>query len=119
MIPAQQVYLSVPGPLLILLGTLIPIFIFYGGYVLRTHQRRTSRIRSCIGCVPATVTEIALDTNSWRDGWIVIAAWIDARNQHAYTFRSSPQEFPPKKHIGDRVLVFIDSNNPLHYSMEL
>jgi hypothetical protein len=115
----QQLCLMIPVPALVLLASLLPIFIFYVVRAIHIQRRRMNRLRGCIGCVPATITEVSLDATTWRDGWVVVAAWIDAHSKQAYTFRSTPQELRPHKHIGERVLVFIDSNNPMHYLMEL
>lgn len=117
--PIQELSLMIPVPLLVLLTSIIPIALFYSARKMYIQKRRMSRLNGCIGCVPATITRITLDEDSWRDGWIVAADWVDARSKQAYTFCSTPQELRPEKHIGERVLVFIDSNNPMHYSMEL
>jgi|SRR5450755_147113 hypothetical protein len=117
--PIQELSLMIPVPLLVLLTSIVPIALFYSARKIYIQKRRMNRLDGCIGCVPATITRITLDEDSWRDGWIVAADWVDARSKRAYTFCSTPQELRPEKRIGEKVLVFIDSNNPMHYSMEL
>ena len=117
--PFLELCLMLPVPLLVLLASVIPIGIFYTARRIYMQKQRMKRLRGCIGCVPATISRITLDEKSWRDGWIVAADWVDAHTKQAYTFCSAPQELRPDKHIGEKVLVFIDSNDPMHYSMEL
>lgn len=111
--------LRMPIALLVFLASAIPVLVFYLCRVLYLHSQKTKKYKHAIGCVPAIVTEVGLNDQSWRDGWVVKAAWTDAYTQQAYTFQSAPQEIRPKKSVGDKVLVFIESTHPMRYSMDM
>ena len=108
-----------PVALLVFLASGIPVLVFYIGRVMYLRNRRTRKFQHSIGCVPAIITEVGLNEQSWRDGWVVKAAWTDANTQQAYTFQSVPQEMRPKKSVGDKVVVFIESTQPMRYSMDV
>ncbi len=111
--------LHLPIALLVFLASAIPVLLFYLCRLLYLHNRKTKKFRHSIGCVPAVITEVGLDGQSWRDGWVVKAAWVDAYTQQAYTFQSSPQQVRPKKSVGDKVLIFVESTHPMRYSMDM
>lgn len=111
--------LRMPVAVLVFLASTIPVVIFYVCRVVYLRNRRTKNFQRSIGCVPAIVTEIGLNEKSWREGWVVKAAWTDASTRQAYTFQSAPKEIRPKKSVGDKVLVFIESTQPMRYSMDV
>ncbi len=115
----STICINVPTALLVLLASVVPALGFYIGRVIHSHRRKARRLHTCAGCVPATVMHVTLEEKTWREGWVVKAAWMDEKTQQAYIFRSRPQEFRPKQQIGDNVLVFIEATNPMSYSMEL
>ncbi len=110
---------NIPVVLLVFLASALPMLVFYIYRALRRHMQRIQQLHRCLGCVPATVVQVDVDTPTWRDGWVVTAAWMDTETRQTYTFHSTPQEFRPKKRAGDKVFVFINSLHPMHYSMEL
>ena len=114
-----HICMSIPVALIVLLASTVPIACFYIGWALYRYRRKVSKIYTCTGCVPATVTQVELDPETWREGWVVKAEWVDKKSSQSYIFSSSPQQFHPKQHIGDNVLVVIESNNPLRYTLEL
>ncbi len=115
----SNICFSLPTALLVLLASTMPAFGFYVGRVMHSYRRKANRLQNCAGCVPATVMQVALEEKTWREGWIIKAAWVDETTQQSYIFSSGPQEFRPKQRIGDNVVVLIESNNPVRYTMEL
>ncbi len=114
-----QLCLTIPIAMLVFLTSTLPILCFYVLYSAYKHRKKAVKLDTCVGCVPAIVTQITLDDRTWNDGWIVKAAWIDEQTRQSYTFSSQPQEILPVKHVGDKVLVLINSYNPVCYTMEL
>ncbi len=114
-----RICVSLPVALIVLLASIVPIACFYIGCALHKYRRKVSRLYDCTGCVPAIVTQVELEPETWREGWVVKAKWVDKKSRQSYIFSSSPQEFRPKQRIGDNVLVVIKSNNPLSYTLEL
>ena len=114
-----QICVNMPVALIVLLASTVPIACFYVGHAFSRHRWKVHRLYTCTGCIPATVTHVELEPETWREGWIVKAEWVDKKSRQSYIFSSSPQEFRPKQHIGDNVLVVIESNNPLRYTVEL
>lgn len=114
-----RICMSMPVALLVLLASVVPVVCFYGGRIIYRYRRNVNKLYSCSGCVPAMVTHVELEPETWREGWVVKAMWVDEKSRQSYIFSSPPQELRPKQHIGDNVLVLIESNNPLRYSLEL
>jgi len=114
-----QFCMSIPIGLLVFLASVIPCLIFYIGRKLYIHRRNASKLHNSIGCVPAQVMQVVLEPETWREGWIVKAAWVDEKTRQSYVFSSQPQAIRPHKRIGDNVLVLIDSTDPMSYTMEL
>ena len=114
-----RICMSMPVALLVLLASIVPVVCFYIGRTIYRYKRKVSKLYSCTGCVPATVTNVELEPQTWREGWVVKAAWFDEKSRQSYIFSSPPQELRPKQRIGDNVLVLIDSNNPMSYTIEL
>lgn len=108
-----------PIALLVFLASAVPVLAFYLCRSWYVRNRKVKKFNHSIGCIPAIVTEVGLNEKSWRDGWVVKAAWTDASTQQAYVFQSVPKEIRPKKSIGDKVLVFIESTHPMRYSMDV
>ncbi len=108
-----------PVALLVFLASMIPVLVFYICRVVYARNRRMKKFQGSIGCVPAIITEVGLNEKSWRDGWVVKAAWTDVSTKQAYTFQSTPKEIRPQKSVGDKVLVFIESTQPMRYSMDV
>ena len=114
-----RICMSMPVALLVLMASVVPVACFYIGRTIYRYRRKVSKLYSCTGCVPATVTKVELEPETWREGWVLKAEWIDKKTRQSYTFSSSPQELRPKQHVGDNVLVLIESSNPLRYTLEL
>lgn len=114
-----RICMSIPIGLLVLLASMVPVACFYGGRALYRHRRNVSKLYSCTGCVPATVTRVELEPETWREGWVVKAEWVDKKSRRSYIFSSQPQELRPKQRIGDNVLVLIESSTPLRYTLKL
>ena len=114
-----RICMSMPVGFLVLLASVIPIACFYGGRVLYRYRWNVNKRYNCMGCVPATVTKVELEPETWREGWVVKVEWVDKKSRQSYIFTSSPQELRPKQRIGDNVLVLIESSTPLHYTLEL
>ena len=114
-----QICVSLPVALIVLLASTVPVVCFYMGYMLYRYRLKVSKLYTCTGCVPAIVTHVKLEPETWREGWVVKAEWVDKKSKQSYIFSSSPQEFLPKQRIGDNVLVVIESSNPLRYTLEL
>lgn len=114
-----EMCLRMPVALLIFLASAIPVLLFYLCRALYLRNRKAKKLHHSIGCVPAIITEVGLNEQSWRDGWIVKAAWVDAYARQSYVFQSTPQQVRPTKSVGDKVFVFIESTHPMRYSMEL
>ncbi len=115
----SNICFSVPTALLVLLASVVPAFGFYVGRVIYTSRRKANRLHTCVGCVPARVTQVTLEDSTWHDGWVVKALWEDENKRESYMFKSTPQEFRPKQQIGDSVLVLVESVNPVRYTVEL
>ncbi len=116
---AISICVSMPVALIVLLASIVPIAGFYIGHAFYKHRWKANKLYTCTGCIPAKVTDVELEPETWREGWVVKAEWVDKKSRQSYIFTSSPQEFRPKQHIGDNVLVIIESSNPLHYTIEL
>jgi len=115
----SQFCLSIPTGLLVFLASVIPCLAFYIGRKLYIHSRNASKLHNSIGCVPAQVMQVVSEPATWREGWIVKAAWVDEKTKQSYIFSSQPQAIHPQKRIGDNVLVLINSTDPMSYTMEL
>jgi hypothetical protein len=115
----SQFCLSIPTGLLVFLASTVPLLCFYSGRSIYKNRQKVSKLNNSIGCVPAKVLQVGLEAQTWRDGWIVKAAWTDEKTKQSYIFSSQPQALRPQKHVGDSVLVLIDSIDPIHYTMEL
>jgi hypothetical protein len=114
-----QFCMSIPIGLVVFLASTVPILCFYVGRTIYIRRQKTNKLHSSLGCVPAKVMLVALEPETWREGWIVKAAWVDEKSKQAYIFSSQPQVMRPQKRVGDNVLVLIDSIDPVHYTMEL
>ena len=114
-----RISMSMPVALFVLLASVVPIACFYGGRIIYRYRRNVTKLYNCIGCIPATVTNVELEPETWREGWVLKAEWVDKKSKQSYIFSSPPQELRPKQRIGDTVLVLIESNNPLRYTLEL
>lgn len=110
---------STPIALVVILASIIPLVVLYVGRSIIIKRRKANKMERSIGCVPATVMHIGVDAETYREGWVVKAAWKDERTRQSYIFHSQPQALRPKQKIGDKVLVMIDSNNPMRYTIEL
>ncbi len=115
----SNICFGIPTALLVLLVSVVPVLGFYVGRIIYMHRRKADRLHACVGCIPAKVTRITLEDTTWQDGWVVNALWVDEKTQQSYMFKSVPQEFRPKQQLGDKVLVFIESVNPVRYTIEL
>ncbi len=115
----SSISLSVPTALVVLLASVIPLFGFYIWRSIYMHRKKANKLYACIGCVPARVTQVTLEDSTWKDGWVVRAIWEDENKQESYIFKSAPQELRPKQQIGDKVLVLVESANPVRYTIEL
>ena len=114
-----RICMSMPVALLVLLASVVPVICFYIGKTVYRHRRKVSKLYSCTGYVPATVTKVELEPETWREGWVLKAEWVDKKSRQSFIFSSPPQELRPKQRIGDNVLVLIESSNPLRYTLEL
>lgn len=114
-----QFCLNIPIALLVFVVSTLPVLCFYVVRIVYKYKQKFSNLNNCIGYVPATVTQITLDNQTWRDGWVIKAAWVDQKTRQSYVFSSQPQEMLPVKHVGDSVLVLINSHDPIRYTMEL
>ena len=115
----SNICFGVPTAVLVLLASVVPVLGFCVGRSIYTHRRKANRLRVCVGCVPARVTQVTLEDTTWQDGWVVNALWMDEKTQQSYMFKSTPQELRPKLQLGDNVLVFIESVDPVRYTIEL
>ena len=115
----SNICFSVPTALLVLLASAVPAFGFYMGRGIHKQRRKANKLHMCVGCVPARVTQVVVEDRTWREGWVVNALWVDEKTQQSYMFKSAPQQFRPKQQLGDKVLVFIESVNPVRYTIEL
>ena len=114
-----QICMGMPIALLVLLASIVPVACFYIGRTIYRYRRKVSKLYSSTGCVPATVTRVELEPETWREGWVLKAEWVDKKTRQSYVFSSTPQELHPKQRVGDNVLVLIELSNPLRYTIEL
>ena len=114
-----RICMSMPVALLVLLASIVPIVSFYSGRTIYRYRRKVNKLYNCTGCVPAMVTKVELEPETWREGWVLKAEWVDKKSRQSYIFSSQPQELRPKQQVGDNVLVLIESSNPLRYTLEL
>ena len=113
-----RICMSMPVALIVLLASTVPIACFYIGRSLYRYRQKVSKLYTCTGCIPAIVTHVELEPESWREGWVVKAEWVDKKSKQSYVFSSPPQYLHPKLRIGDNVLVLIESSNPLRYTLQ-
>ena len=69
--------------------------------------------------VEATITQIQVEAGAVSSWWIVTADWLNPETGRILTFRSRRLNFPPHHHIGERIVVNFNANEPKHYRMEL
>ena len=67
----------------------------------------------------ATITQIQVEAGTVSSWWTVTAEWLDPQTGRILTFRSRRLKFPPHHHIGERIAVHFDANEPKHSRMEL
>jgi len=83
------------------------------------HRLQASSTKKHRKRVEATITQIQVEASTVNSWWIVTAEWSDPATSRALTFRSRRINFPPHYHIGERIVVNFDANQPKHYRMEL
>jgi hypothetical protein len=65
------------------------------------------------------ITQIQVEAGIASSWWMVTAEWLNPETGRILTFRSRSLNFPPHHHIGERIVVNFDANEPKHYRMEL
>jgi hypothetical protein len=80
---------------------------------------RSQAQRRIDGRVEATITQIRVEASALSSWRIVTAEWSDPETGRVLIFRSRRINFPPHYHIGERIVVDFDANEPKHSRMEL
>ncbi len=95
---------------------LVLALVFIIGLFMLTRRRKTGGLSRHI---VATITQIQVEAGGLSNWWVVTAQWLDAQTGQTITFRSHHLKFPPKKRIGEEVLVDIDPHNLKRYRMDI
>jgi len=99
-----------------LIVVLVLALVFIIGYATLSRGRKTSGLSRQ---VVATVTQVQVEAGGLSNWWVVTAQWLDAQTGQTIIFRSHHLKFPPKKRIGEQVLVDIDPRNLKRYHMDI